>query len=104
VCEVAKVDHLLYKFRVYRVLFGLSNENINDFQASRGNSQLSGKKEIEDPLQTLQREVAAVLEANKRGNADATVAAVRRMETASSRLIEALERMAHSGESATYRH
>lgn len=101
-CEVAKVDHLLYKFRVYRVLFGLSNDNINDFQTARTNSPLGGMKEIEDPQQALQREVAAVLEANNRGNADATVAAVRRMETASSRLIDALERMAHSGESAIY--
>jgi len=103
-CEVAKVDHLLYKFRVYRVLFGLSNDNIHDFQAARSSSPLGSMKEIEDPQQALQREVAAVLEANSRGNADATVAAVRRMETASSRLIDALERMAHSGESATYRH
>jgi methyl-accepting chemotaxis protein len=104
VCEVAKVDHLLYKFRVYRVLFGLSTENIHDFQVSRSNSQLNGMKEIEDPQQTLQREVASVLETNGRGNTDATVAAVRRMETASSRLIDALERMAHSGESAMYQH
>lgn len=104
VCEVAKVDHLLYKFRVYRVLFGLSSENIHDFQSSRSTSTLNGIKEVEDPQQTLQREVAAVFEANSRGNADATVAAVRRMETASSRLIDALERMAHSSESAMYHH
>ncbi len=103
VCEVAKVDHLLYKFRVYRVLFGLSNDNIHDFQTSRSNS-LSGIKEVEEPQNNLQREVAAVLEANRGGNADATVAAVRRMETASSRLLDALERMAHSGESAVYHH
>jgi methyl-accepting chemotaxis protein len=104
VCELAKVDHLLYKFRVYRVLFGLSNDGIHDFQAARSNSSLSGMKEVEDPQNNLQREVAAVLEANSRGNADATVAAVRRMETASSRLMDALERMAHSGESAMYNH
>ncbi|GGY83172.1 chemotaxis protein [Cellvibrio zantedeschiae] len=101
-CEVAKVDHLLYKFRVYRVLFGLSSESLRDFQTS--NSPLSGKKEIDDAQETLQREVAAVFEANSRGNSDATVSAVRRMETASSRLIDALERMAHSGESVVYHH
>jgi methyl-accepting chemotaxis protein len=103
-CEVAKVDHLLYKFRVYRVLFGLSTDNIHDFQTVRINSPLQGMKEIEDPQHTLQREVAAVLEANSRGKADATVAAVRRMETASSRLMDALERMAHSGETAMHHH
>jgi len=103
-CEVAKVDNLLYKFRVYRVLFGLSSDSIHDFQTVRTNSPLQGMKEIEDPQHTLQREVAAVLEANSRGNADATVAAVRRMETASSRLMDALERMAHSAESALHHH
>lgn len=30
-CEVAKVDHLLFKLRVYRVLFGLSKESADDF-------------------------------------------------------------------------
>lgn len=104
VCEAAKIDHLLYKFRVYRVLFGLSNESIHDFHMSRSNSQLNEMKEIEEPQQVLQREVNAVFDANGRGNADATIAAVRRMETASSRLIDALERMAHSGESAMYHH
>jgi len=104
VCEVAKVDHLLYKFRVYRVLFGLANDSIHDFQSARSSSPLNGMKEIEEPQNNLQREVAGVLEANSRGNADATVAAVRRMETASSRLMDALERMAHSGESALYSH
>jgi methyl-accepting chemotaxis protein len=29
--EVAKIDHLVYKFDVYRVLMGLSNKNIGDF-------------------------------------------------------------------------
>ena len=30
-CELAKVDHLLYKFRVYKVLFGISDENKSQF-------------------------------------------------------------------------
>jgi methyl-accepting chemotaxis protein len=103
-CEVAKVDHLLYKFRVYRVLFGLANDTIHDFQNAHSNSSLSGMKDIDEQKNNLQREVAAVLEANSRGNADATVAAVRRMETASSRLMDALERMAHAGDSAPRHH
>ncbi len=103
-CEVAKVDHLLYKFRLYRVLFGLSNEGAHEFQLSRNGSPLNDLKEIEEPQQLLQREVAAVFEAKNRGNSDATIAAVRRMETASSRLIDSLERIAQSRESAAHRH
>lgn len=30
-CELAKVDHLIYKFRVYKVLLGLSTETVSDF-------------------------------------------------------------------------
>lgn len=106
-CEVAKVEHLLFKFRVYRVLFGLSHESVHDFnnsQNSRLNSALSGHKEIDEPYQALQREVVAALDANSRGSADATIAAVKRMETASSRVLDALERLAQSGESKLNRH
>ena len=105
-CEVAKVDHILFKFRVYRVLFGLSNETAHDFNTNQSNlnSQLDGHTEINEPQNALQREVVAVLEANKRGSADATIAAVRRMEAAGSRVLEALERLAQSGESKLYRH
>ena len=104
-CEVAKVEHLLFKFRVYRVLFGLSHETAHDFNnSSRLNSQLNGHKEIDEPHQALVREIVAALEANSRGSADATIAAVKRMEVAGSRVLDALERLAQSGESKVHRH
>lgn len=104
-CEVAKVEHVLSKFRVYRVLFGLSSETASDFSnSSRANSLLSGHKDLDETQNALQREIVSALEANNRGNADATITAVKRMEAASSRVLEALERLAQSGESRLNRH
>ena len=104
-CEVAKVEHVLAKFRVYRVLFGLSNETASDFSNnSRSNSVLNGYKDLDETQNALQREIVSALEANNRGNTDATITAVKRMEAASSRVLEALERLAQSGESRLSRH
>jgi len=104
-CEVAKVEHVLSKFRVYRVLFGLSSETASDFSSSsRSNSLLSGYKDLDETQNALQREIVSALEANNRGNADATITAVKRMEAASSRVLETLERLAQSGESKLSRH
>ena len=117
-CEVAKVDHLLFKFRVYRVLFGLSNETAHDFTDhhncrlgkwyyegdGRQHSHLHGYKEMDEPHLALHREVIAALEANARGKVEDTLAAVRRMETAGSRVIDALEKMAQAGEAQLHRH
>jgi len=101
-CELAKVDHILVKFRVYRVLFGLSNDGSHEFSNIRISSQLAGYKEVEDAHQVFIREAAAAVESHNRRNADATLAGVKRMESAGSRLLEALERMAHSNESAIF--
>jgi hypothetical protein len=46
----------------------------------------------------------SALEANNRGNSEAAIAAVRRMETASSRVLDALERLAQSAELKLSRH
>lgn len=115
-CEVAKVDHLLFKFRVYRVLFGLSNETARDFGdhhscrlgkwyhegEGRSHAHLSGYKELDDPHQIMHREVIVALESVARGNNEATLAAVKRMESASHRVMDALEKMAQSSESKTH--
>ena len=117
-CEVAKVDHILFKFRVYRVLFDLSHDNVQDFSDHTGcrlgkwysegegrqHSHLNGYKEMDEPHQVFHREAKAAVEAHRRGNPDATINAVKRMEVAGTRVLDALERMAQSGESAVHRH
>jgi len=110
-CEVAKIDHILFKFRVYRVLLGFSHETVQDFADShncrlgkwyyegegRKHSHMHGYREIDDPHQAFHRDVVSALEAYKRGNHDATLVAVKSMEAAATRVLDALERMAESG-------
>ncbi len=117
-CEVAKVEHILFKFRVYRVLFGLSHENERDFSdhhtcrlgrwygegEGRQHSHLNGYKEVDEPHQVFHREAKAAVEAHSSGNTEATINAVKRMEVAGTRVLDSLERMAQSGESAVHRH
>ena len=111
-CEVAKVDHLLYKFRVYRVLFGLSNETARDFSdhlncrlgkwyhegEGRSHTHLMGFKELDDPHQSFHRDAILALDNHTKNNTDGTLTAVRRMEAASNRIVDALEKMAQSSE------
>lgn len=117
-CEVAKVDHILYKFRVYRVLFGLSNESMHDFSdhsncrlgkwyndgEGREHSHLSGYKEMDEPHQVFHREAKLALEAHRRGDAESTTQAIKRMESSGARVLDALERMAHSAEVSFHQH
>ncbi|WP_409990289.1 CZB domain-containing protein [Cellvibrio sp.] len=117
-CEVAKVDHILYKFRVYRVLFGLSNESLHEFTdhtscrlgkwysegEGREHSHLGGYKEMDEPHQAFHREARLALEAHNRGDMDSATHAIKRMESAGTRVLDALERMAHSAEISFHQH
>lgn len=117
-CEVAKVDHILYKFRVYRVLFGLSNERPHDFSdhancrlgkwysdgEGRAHSHLGGYKEMDEPHQVFHHEAKVALEAHNRGDMDSATQAIKRMESAGARVLDALERMAHSAEVSLHQH
>lgn len=112
-CEVAKVDHLLFKFRVYRVLFGLSHENAHDFcdhrncrlgqwyyeGEGRNYSHLPGYRELDEPHLALHRHVVEAIESNRQGKTDDTITAVKRMEQAGERILAALEKIAQAGES-----
>lgn len=112
-CEVAKVDHLLFKLRVYRVLFGLSNETSKDFAdhtscrlgkwyyegEGREHAHLPGYKEMNDPHLALHRCVIEALEKNSKGDINGMLAAIKSMETAGVKVIDSLETMAKAGES-----
>ena len=111
-CEVAKVDHILFKFRVYRVLFGLSHETAHDFcdhhacrlgkwyyeGEGRNYSHLQGYKEMDEPHLALHRHVREAIEKNSQGKTEDVIAAVRQMEQSGARVLDALERMAQAGE------
>lgn len=109
--EVAKVDHLVFKFRIYLGLFDL--ENVQPSQVSHHTdcrlgkwyyggegkesfSQLPGYREIEAPHKAVHEMGIASLEAKNCGDINAMLRNVEAMEKASFHVIENLQRMSDS--------
>jgi len=112
-CELAKVDHLIYKFRVYKVLFGLSDENESHFathtacrlgkwyyegEGKACFSNLPGYREIETPHQRVHDMAINALRAKANNNASQMLEKISAMETESLAVLAGLECMAVSGE------
>ena len=111
-CEVAKVDHLLFKLRVYKVLFGLSTETAADFAnhttcrlgqwyyqgEGKNNCHLHGYKEMNEPHLALHKYVDEVLTCHASGDRQGVVKAVQGLEQAGAKVIQALEQMATAAE------
>jgi hypothetical protein len=107
--EVAKVDHLVFKFRIYMVLFGLEPGEANavvahthcrlgkwyyDGEGAELFSKLPGYREMEEPHITVHSSGKAALEARAAGDNEAMLRHVQAMESGSLGVIENLERMA----------
>ena len=109
--EVAKVDHLVFKFRIYLGLFGL--EDVQPHQVSAHTacrlgkwyyegegkacfSRLPGYREIEPPHIEVHQKGIAALEAKARGDMALMLRHVEAMESASQSVIDNLQRMAES--------
>jgi hypothetical protein len=112
-CELAKVDHLIYKFRVYKVLLGLSQDAPSSFAGHtecrlgkwyyQGEGQdcfsrLPGYREVESPHKRVHEEAIRALNAFSAGEQSLMLKAVTEMEQASMGVLAALEQMARSGE------
>lgn len=112
-CELAKIDHVIFKFRVYRVLFGLSEEAEDKFaehtQCRLGKwyyegdghqlfSGLPGYQEIEAPHQQVHRYALEALRAHVSGDAEGSIRCIERMEDASLQVIANLDRLADASE------
>jgi hypothetical protein len=112
--EVAKIDHLIFKFQVYKAFLGLSNMGTNEitdqtacrlgkwYYSGDGHefySKLPGYREMETPHTTVHRAGREALEALRSGDPVRGTDAIGRMEEASIAVVEALERIAHEGES-----
>ncbi|NTV94829.1 MAG: chemotaxis protein [Thiobacillus sp.] len=111
--ETAKVDHLVFKMEIYKVLFGLSNKTEADFSShthcrlghwyyegdGRGCfSTLPGYKEIEAPHVDVHHQGVQAVKHFHAGNHDQCLAALAKMETASMLVLKNLETMAATGE------
>ena len=115
--ELAKVDHLIYKFEVYRVLLGLSDKQADAFAShtacrlgkwyNEGEgrecySRLPGNREMENPHMLVHKNGDEAVRAYREGIKDAAVQALAQMESASMDVLKHLEQMAHSGEVDTH--
>ncbi|MBC7209520.1 MAG: CZB domain-containing protein, partial [Pseudomonas sp.] len=82
-CELAKLDHLIYKFRVYKVLFGVSQERGADFtdhtlcrlgkwyregDGALHYAHLAGYKDIDAPHAAVHRCAFDAIDAHASGN------------------------------------
>nr|WP_131112099.1 methyl-accepting chemotaxis protein [Sulfuricystis thermophila] len=111
--EVAKIDHLLYKFEIYRVLMGVSTKTAADFAShtacrlgkwyfeGEGRdcfSKLPGYAEMEGPHQAFHDAGQAALAANAAGDVERCFAEVAKLEEMSFKVLASLEKLAASGE------
>jgi len=111
--EVAKVDHILYKFEIYKVFMGISARNADDFalhtacrlgkwyfegEGKACFSKLDGYAAVDKPHQEFHqfgREAVAALRA---GNALRGMELVAKLEASSLEVLSVLERIAVAGE------
>ncbi len=114
--EVAKIDHLVYKFEIYRVLMGVSQKSAGDFAPHTGCrlgkwyyegegradfAALPGYAEMEMPHKQFHDAGLASLAAWQEGRMEECFERIAAMEEASMRVLGCLERIATSAEGGT---
>ena len=113
--ELAKMDHLIFKFDVYQVLMGLVQKQPDELAEHSGCrlgkwyyegegkacfSRLDGYRSMEDPHVQVHRCGREALALHREGDLAGAVDAAARMEEASRGVLACLERMAANGESS----
>jgi len=111
--EIAKLDHIVWKFEVYRVMMNLSNKQASelskhthcrlgkwyfDGEGVDCFSQLPGYREIATPHQAVHEQGAIAVEAFYAKDVGKTLAALNNMEQASMDVLNNLETMVQSAE------
>lgn len=110
--ELAKLDHLIFKFEIYKVFFELSDKTAEDLAAHTScrlgkwyyegegkimYSHLVGYREIEGPHKEVHAFGKEALRLFADRNLRSAVQAISNMEKASLRVVRGLEKMALSG-------
>lgn len=111
--EVAKIDHILYKFEIYKVFMGISERNVDNF-ASHADcrlgkwyfegegkdcfAKLDGYAAVANPHQAFHTHAKDAVVAFRTGEALRGMGLVSKMETDSMDVLSALERIAVAGE------
>lgn len=112
--ELAKVDHLVFKFKIYMGVFGITEVSPGSvashtacrlgqwYYEGEGKacfSRLAGYREIEAPHIEVHKNGIAALEARGRGDMAAMLSAVEAMERGSVGVVDNLEKMAEQAAS-----
>ncbi len=111
--ELAKIDHLVFKFEVYKVFMGLSQKHGYDF-SNHNNcrlgkwyyegdgmhcfSRLKGYKELEAPHQQVHDAGLHALESLQNNDITASIHSLENMEKSSIEVLNCLEQIATHGE------
>lgn len=110
--EVAKVDHLVFKFEIYKVFLGTSSKKPEDFASHQGCrlgkwyyegeghhcfSKLHGFREMEEPHQRFHRYGVEAVARYYEGHYKLGLESIAEMEQASFKVLESLEAIAESG-------
>ena len=113
--EVAKIDHLVYKFEIYKVFMCQSEKKTGDFadhthcrlgkwyyegEGKAQYSKLPGYREMESPHQRFHTAGIAAMQAHTDGAYDQAFAAISDMEAASMEVLASLDRIGASDEAS----
>jgi predicted nucleic acid-binding Zn-ribbon protein len=113
--EVVKLDHLIYKMEIYKVIMGVSNKSQHDFSSHldcrlgkwyyHGDgkdqfSNLNGYRELESPHQLVHQSGVNAIECMNNEDKNGALAALKNMETLSMDVLNKLENIALSAENA----
>ena len=111
--EVTKIDHVLYKFEIYKVFMSLSDRTADSFAShttcrlgkwyyeGEGRdcfSRLDGYREMETPHRAVHENGRAAVEAFRRGATSQAVEMLARLESSSMDVLNELDRIAAAGE------
>lgn len=111
--EVAKIDHILYKFEIYKVFMGVSERSANSFSShtdcrlgkwyfeGEGKdcfSRLDGYAAVANPHQTFHQHGKEAVAAFRAGESLRGIELVGKMEADSMEVLSSLERIAVAGE------
>lgn len=111
--EVVKLDHLIYKMEIYKVIMGVSNKTENDFASHlecrlgkwyyQGDgkdlfSSLGGYRELESPHQLVHQSGVSAIQYMNNDDKKSALSALKKMEDASIEVLNKLEKIAVSAE------
>jgi len=113
--EVAKIDHVLYKFEIYKVFMGISERNAESFaphtecrlgkwyfegEGKACFSKLDGYNAIANPHQAFHQHGREAVNAFRSGDAMRGMEWVTKLEASSMEVLAGLERIAVAGENS----